>query len=79
MHVISHGDDDLVHVDLAERASLPQPGFQVLANPTIGFPVLTQQLVFSPNGGSIPLDVASDCRIFYEEPPTGFHQSGDAF
>ena len=79
MHVVAHGDDDLVHVDLAERSSLPQPGLQVLANPTVGFPVLAQQLVCPPNGGSISLDVSSDCRIFYEEPPAGFHESGDVF
>ena len=79
VHVIAHGEDDLVHVDLAERTSFPQPRSQVLADPTLGIQVLAQQAECHPNGGGIPLDVAGDGQIFYEEPSAGFHELSDAF
>ena len=73
---IADVDDDFVDIYLAERASLSQPGFQVLPDSrdlAVGFPVLAQYSICHPNGGRITLNVACDRHIFYEEPPAGLH------
>ena len=60
---VTDWSDDLVHVNLAERAGLPQRRLQLPANPCIpavGFPVLDHQFVRSPDGGRVPLDLAGD-------------------
>jgi len=79
---IANGHDDLVNVDLAERANLPQPGLYFLAYPrvlTVGFPELAQQTERRPNGWRITRDIAGDSNIFCKEPPTGFDEPGYAF
>ena len=71
-----------MNVDLAERASLPEPGLQPLANPQVlalGSPDLAQQCACLPNSGRVPYDFAGQLHLFYEEPPVGLHQSGDTF
>jgi len=79
---IANGNDDSMNDDLAERASLPEPGLQFLADPqvlAIGFPDLAQQSIHRPNSGRVPHYFASDLRLFCEEPPAGLHQSRDTF
>jgi len=79
---ISNGHDDLVNVDLAERASLAQPGLDFLACPrvlTVGFPGLVQQTDRRPNGWRITRDIAGDGNVFCEEPPAGLDEPGYAF
>ena len=79
---IADGHDDLVNVDLAERASLPQPGLHFLAYPrilTVGFPRLVQQTDRRTNGWRIAGDIACDRNIFCEEPPAGLDEPNYAF
>jgi len=79
---IANGHDDLVNVDLAERASLQQPGLHFLAYPrilTVGFPGLVQQTDRRTNGWRIARDIARDRNIFCKEPPTGLDEPGYAF
>ena len=79
---VADGHDDVVSVDLAERASLPQPGCNFLACPrvlTVGFPGFAQQTDRRPNGWRITRDIAGDRDIFRKEPPAGLDESGYAF
>ena len=79
---IADGHDDLVNVDLAERASLPQPGLHFLAYPrilTVGFPSLAQQTDRRTNGWRIAGDIACERDIFCKEPPAGLDEPNYAF
>jgi len=76
---ISNGHDDLVNVDLAERASLAQPGLDFLARTrvlTVGFPGLVQQTDRRPNGWRIARDIGGNRNIFCKEPPARLDEPG---
>ena len=78
---VADGHDDLVNVDLAERAGLLQPGGHFLARPRIlavGFPGLAQQTDRCLNGWRITRDIAGDRNIFRKEPPAGLDEPGYA-
>jgi hypothetical protein len=79
---VADGHDDIVSVDLAERASLPHPSYDFLACPrvlTVGFPGLAQQTDRRLNGWRITRDIAGDRDIFRKEPPAGLDEPGYAF
>lgn len=78
---ITDGNDGLVNVDLAECASLPQPGLQFRGDPrvlAVGFPVLVKQLDCRPKCGHILINHLADPYLFYEEPAAGLDELGDA-
>ena len=71
-----------MNVDLAEQASLPQPGLHFLTNMwdlVDVFPALAQQPIRFLDGGCIPRNFASHRCFFYKQPATGLDKPGDTF